>query len=253
MMRLDDTLEMFGHGTLVFLCFAAVRAVRGFMIVASSSLPKTSSLPSWWGLHIEPCANLIIQLISLFVAYNLRQAAQMNCDIRVRPQSARDRRGAYLEQPFLIWDPPGTPFVALSATFLALTWQGQALYMMLNEIKSETVDLEPAMLPVFNSAVNFSMHGAAFYLFHTCLSFQSRSGYLRLREIHILAGFFAGAYSFALLVHIYVFRCSRTLHPYDDLSVCEIRRALSLMILLAVRGVACWSYGLPSSCTSLKI
>ena len=104
--------------------------------------------------------------------------------------------------------------------------------MLLNEKSVAATAAAPqanteTVLSVFNGAVNFSMHGAAFFLFHTVLSFQSRAAYRRLRELHIMAGFFAGAYSFALCLHLYFFRCLR--NPGAD--------ALSLMVLLVVLGI----------------
>ena len=201
-------------------------------------------MPFWWGQHVEPSINVVTKTVTLYVVYRLRRA-MVTATARMNETnggngvatSAANRTWRLPRATIFSFHSTRARLVACSASLLAVTWQGQAVYMLLNErgkaATASQVDAE-TVFSAFNSAVNFSMHGAAFFLFHTVLSFQSRAAYSRLRELHILAGAFAGLYSFALCSHLYFFRSSRS--PGNDAS--------SLMVLMVVRGVVCWFYAL---------
>ena len=261
MMRLDDTLEMYGHGSFVFGCFAMIQCLR----VGTGALAGSDGESGW--VAAECLASSVLHLSVFAVCVALRRATIVqSAAVGVAERVWRVPRPTIFS--LQSWR---AKLLAASATALAIVWQGQCVFMVINmsgssvggggsgpptgspELTSSTLSLPQTnwtlieRVETFNQGVNFGLHGAAFFLFHTVLSVQSRHAYQRLRELHILAGGFTGVYSLALLWHVGSHRGGSsvvTSEWYSSDGKEGSSNVRLLLVLLSVRACVCFLYGL---------
>ena len=249
MMRLDDCIEMYGHGSLVFGCFDLLQGIRYVWLYAADANQEANN-HGWVG--VECIVSSLLHLCVLMVCVQLRKSTMVQSPIEGKPT----RQWRIPRPTIFSLSSRRAKFVAFSATALAVVWQGQCVFMVRNiaeETKATTTNtFNPIFnwgmkkqIETFNQSINFGLHGAAFFLFHTVLSFQSRHAYKRLRELHVLAGMFTGVYSLTLLLHIVMFRGVDVVeqeNTYDGMR--SNSNVQMLLYLLALRAVVCFGYGL---------
>ena len=272
MLRLDDTLEMYRHGSLVFGCYDVIQLLKYVRVKDANNYTM---------IVLECFLSALLHFGVFGICIVLRNATNLQ---------SGNTKGS-VQRIFRIPRPTifalqswRAKFVAVSATALALVWQGQCIFMVFNvsdehengadgnsvsfAASSSTSSSSSSWsvqerIQIFNEAINFGLHGAAFFLFHTVLSFQSKQAYKRLRELHILAGLFTGAYTLVIILYILLYRtCVLKSWLYRSVPECihnekdlinnpmnfqngkySNSNVYNLIYLYLIRMVICFSYG----------
>jgi hypothetical protein len=276
MMRLDDCIEMYGHGSMVFGCYNLIQSIKYGMMVLQNSVNSsnhtntntvTSCCDRWWLICIECLLSSILHFTALIVCILIRKHTIIQSTNVGKPS-----RQWRMPRPTIFslrsWR---AKFLAFSATSLAIIWQSQCIFMVYNVSKDPEVDGDDPsnnnknvwgyakQIDTFNQSINFGLHGAAFFLFHTVLSFQSvNNGYKRLRELHIMAGLATGSYSLSLMLHLLYIRGVHHAERSDNYiwnhhgnsgggsgvgGMNSNTNSYNLVYLIGIRSIICFLYG----------